>query len=422
MNQGKYMFPELLQPGSFGDLKDTDQRPFAEGNATEVARNGVSFTYKSSPYAGSRYSKEMNVSALSQMARHWSPILADLAFLRTQYLQRHSLKCLNLWNLWHFAQTATSIHAYLVRRSQNPFKSGDLPPRIGGLFKAAQGLFMTSQHMIHAGRSFDSVVNVKGFIEYIEANEIFTMPSTNKVCAGPPHMVEEFIEIALNGQKITSTPHPDLESVIGDMDAFFDYSDKRTKLMMVQYLFALQNQLLLNDLEKAMSSLGGPNFEPNKLKSILLPLKAEINRQSVELALHLLVEKASAYNIDGRLNRLFATERTSPPTEDPTIDTILEAFKSKFEKINSQEGRLALEFLFYYLGLEREALLVFMLLQGEIAQSLGTNDTIVLNGSHIAQMIPNNVSKIFSDWIGISVCNYSTDALFQCDSLQIEVK
>jgi hypothetical protein len=84
-----------------------------------------------------------------------------------------------------------------------------------------------------------------------------------------------------------------------------------------------------------MSSLGGPNFEPNELKSILLPLSAEVNRQSIELASHLL----SAYNIDGRLNRLFATERTSPPTEDPTIDTILKAFKSKFEKINSQEGR-----------------------------------------------------------------------------------
>lgn len=111
---------QSYKPGSFGDLKDTDQRPFSEGNATEAARNGVSFTYKSSPYAGSRHGKEMNVSALSQMTKHWSIILADLAFLRTQYLQRHSLKHLkNLWNLWHFACTATSIHAYLVRRSQN---------------------------------------------------------------------------------------------------------------------------------------------------------------------------------------------------------------------------------------------------------------------------------------------------------------
>jgi MFS family permease len=243
----KYMFPELLQPGSSGNLKDTDQRPFSEGNATEMARNGISFTYKSSPYAGSRHGKEMNVSALSQMAKHWSVILADLAFLRTQYLQRYSLKHLkNLWNLWHFAHTATSIHAYLVRRSQNPFKSGDLPPRIGGLFKAAQGLFMTSQHMICSGRPFDSVVNAKEFIEYIEANEIFTMSSTNRVCSGPPHMVNEFVVVALNGQKITSTPHPNLESIIGDMDAFFDYSDKRIKLLMVQYLLSLQTLLLLN--------------------------------------------------------------------------------------------------------------------------------------------------------------------------------
>ncbi|MGH9908862.1 MAG: hypothetical protein ACRD8U_25160, partial [Pyrinomonadaceae bacterium] len=107
------MFPELLQPDFFTDLKDTDQRPFGEGNATEAARNGVSFTYKRSPYAGSRHGKEMNVSALSQMAKHWSVILADLAFLRTQYLQRYSLKCLkNPWNLWHFGRTATVIHAY----------------------------------------------------------------------------------------------------------------------------------------------------------------------------------------------------------------------------------------------------------------------------------------------------------------------
>ncbi|MGH9960304.1 MAG: hypothetical protein ACREBC_24800, partial [Pyrinomonadaceae bacterium] len=318
---------------------------------------------------------------------------------------------------------ATVIHAYLVRRSQNPFKSGDLPPRLGGLFKAAQGLFMTSQHMIVSGRPFDSVVNAKGFIEYIEANEIFTMPSTNKVCSGPPHMVSEFVEVVLNGQKMTSTPHPNLESIIGDMDAFFDYSDKLIKLMIVQYLLGFQNVLLLNDLGKTMSSLDGPNYEANKLKSMLLPLTAEVDIQAVKLVLRLLLEKASAYNIDGRLNRLFATERTSLPTENPTIDTILEAFKSKFEKLDSQEGsRLALQFLFYYLGLEREALLVFMLLQGEIAQSLGRNDTTVLNGSHIAQMMPDNVSKILSDWIGISICNYSTHALFQCDSLQIEVK
>jgi hypothetical protein len=234
--------------------------------------------------------------------------------------------------------------------------------------------------------------------------------------------MNEFVEVALNGQKITSTPHPNLESIIGNMDAFFDYSDKRIKLLMVQYLLTLQTQLLLNELEKAMSSLGGPNFESNGLTPILLPLTAEVDIQAVELASHFLIEKASAYNIDGRLNRLFATERTLPPTEDPIIDTTLEAFKSKFEKINSQEGRLALQFLFYYLGLEREALLAFMLLQGEIAQSLGRNDTIVLNGSHIAQTMPNNVSKIFSDWIGISICNYSTHALFQGDSLQIEVK
>ena len=93
-----------------------------------------------------------------------------------------------------------------------------------------------SQHMILSGRPFDSVVNAKEFIEYIEANEIFTMSSTNKVCSGPLHMVNEFVVVALNGQKITSTPHPNLESIIGDMDTFFDYSDKRTKLMMVQYL------------------------------------------------------------------------------------------------------------------------------------------------------------------------------------------
>jgi len=419
----KYMFPELLQPDSFGDLKDTDQRPFFEGNATEAARNGVPFTYKSSPYAGSRHGKEMNVSALSQMAKHWSVILADLAFLRTQYLQRHSLKHLkNLWNLWHFSHIATSIHNYLVRRSQNPFKNGDLPLRIGGLFKAAQGLFMTSQHMILSGQPVDSVVNAKEFIEYTEANEIFTMPLTNKVCSAPLHMMNEFVEVALNGQKITSTAHPNLESIIGDMDAFFDYSDKRIKLMMVQYLFGFQTLLLLNDLGKAMSSLGGPHFESNELTPISLPLSAEVDIQAAESASHLLAEKVSAYNIDGKLNRLFATERTLPPIEDPAIDTISEAFKSKFEKINSQEGRLTLQFLFYYLGLEREAPLVFMLLQEEIAQSLGRNDTIALNGSHIAQTMPNNVSKIFSDWIGISICNYSTHALFQCDSLQIEVK
>jgi hypothetical protein len=33
-------------------------------------------------------------------------------------------------------------------------------------------------------------------------------------------MVDEFVVVALNGQKITSTPHPNLESIIGDMDAF----------------------------------------------------------------------------------------------------------------------------------------------------------------------------------------------------------
>jgi hypothetical protein len=60
--------------------------------------------------------------------------------------------------------------------------------------------------------------------------------------------------------------------------------------------------------------------------------------------------------------------------------------------------------------------------KGEIAQSLGRNGTMVLNGSHIVQVMPNNVSNIFADWIGISICNYSTHALFQCDSWQIKVE
>jgi hypothetical protein len=78
---------------------------------------------------------------------------------------------------------------------------------------------------------------------------------------------------------------------------------------MVQYLFALQNQLLLNDLEKAMSSLSEPNFESNDLRSILLPLCAEVNRQPVELVSHLL----SAYNIDGRLNPIVCYGKNIAP-------------------------------------------------------------------------------------------------------------
>ena len=177
-------------------LIDTQGRPLAEYNAPPILREGVPFDYRPCPYGHSRDSGSMNASALKQITSCWNELLDDLHLLRRVFTERYPMQ-MNYLLLSHFANFITSVPGFLARAGVLHWDA--VPDSLSGLFKSAQGLYLTANDIM-LRRGPDAAfkpVSTKDFIEHTEANRIFWVG--DRVCAGPTSLVWQFADAAING-------------------------------------------------------------------------------------------------------------------------------------------------------------------------------------------------------------------------------
>ncbi len=209
---------------------DTDGRQVGEANVfPRPLRLDTPTEWMACPFPGTRYmaDRPMNTSALKAMRNHWQQMMAALKLIRARFLERFPAAA-DRWTLAHVERLAALVLAVptyqLVRKGAD---AAPLHPALSSLFRVTDGLRMATHQMmfIPVGEPVlppDSPITAEAIFDYAERN--YSFHSETGVCAGPSHMVREFLDAVLHGEEDRDFAFdPDVAAALGDVDVAFDY-------------------------------------------------------------------------------------------------------------------------------------------------------------------------------------------------------
>jgi hypothetical protein len=174
----------------------------------------------------------MNVTALKSMIKHWKPMMVLLHRLRDRYLVRfpEAASGLGVGHIERFCNLVLAVPTYLLVRQPPAVASGCLHPLLSSLFRVTDGLRMTTNFMQvkltdRAPLHPEAPVTCAEIHDYVERTGAFL--SVHGVCAGPRPMVEEFLQVVVEGKVVAGAESVVLEGqaleALHGLDAAFDY-------------------------------------------------------------------------------------------------------------------------------------------------------------------------------------------------------
>jgi hypothetical protein len=194
---------------------DQEGRHIGEGNVFPLnMRMKMETEFRTCPYPGSRYRDDalMNVTALKSMTKHWKPTLRLLLTCREAFLKQYPLRPDGRWGLGDLHAVTCAVLAlptYLLMRAKNPVANGDVDPVLSSLFRTTDGVRMVAIYLLflpEAPMTYDTPISAEELLHVTERDNHFL--STRGVCAGPPHMVEEFLATLMGGKPVAGEPGP----------------------------------------------------------------------------------------------------------------------------------------------------------------------------------------------------------------------
>lgn len=209
---------------------DSDGRQVGEANVfPRPLRLDTPTEWMACPFPGTRYmaDRPMNTSALKAMRNHWPQMMAALKLIRARFLDRFPAATAG-WTLAHVERLAALVLAVptyqLVKAGMG---AKPLHPALSSLFRVTDGLRMATHQMmfIPVGEPVlppDSPVTAEAIFDYAERN--YSFHSETGVCAGPGHMVREFLDAVLHGEEDRDFSFdPEVAGALEAIDAAFDY-------------------------------------------------------------------------------------------------------------------------------------------------------------------------------------------------------
>lgn len=216
---------------------DTEGRQLGEASVRNGLLQPIRTEWRLCKYPGSRFQAgPMNMTALRSLQRHWPSVQAWAALLRDEFVRRNRLgpEPLSLGDIFLFSCAVLAMPAYLLMRSDNPLRGGEIDTALASLFRIIDGLRFPAEFMIFgvkewpAERDWSERITTSQFLHYVEKTNLFEGGESG-MCSGPPRMVEEFLDFVFTGRGSAFAP-ADLEAervrlirVIGDLDAAFAY-------------------------------------------------------------------------------------------------------------------------------------------------------------------------------------------------------
>src|SRR5207244_5284334 len=109
-------------------------------------------------------------------------------------------------------------------RGVEPVPNGQLDAGLAAMFRLIDGVRIVTTQLTRdtAGtHGCDRPLNAKGVYDYAERYSLFI--DTWGVCAGPAALIDEYLQVLLDGAAAPIQVEPNLASRVGDLDAAIDY-------------------------------------------------------------------------------------------------------------------------------------------------------------------------------------------------------
>jgi hypothetical protein len=187
---------------------DGDGRQVGEANVVPTRlRLDIATEWRACQYPGSRFRDEvpMNVTALKAMIKHWKPIVAMITRLRAAVRDRLEPSSAGDPESWTIGELHVLACVVLALPAYQLMKVHDRPPPpvhpvMSSLFRITDGIRMTTSAMqLSIGHQRNGDEPTNGAEVYAYADRYGMLLSKTGVCAGPKHMIDEFLRTAVDG-------------------------------------------------------------------------------------------------------------------------------------------------------------------------------------------------------------------------------
>jgi hypothetical protein len=222
---------------------DADDRQVGEANVfPPYMRLDRPTLWRTCTYSGTRYQpdKPMNVTALRIMRNQWRQMMMIIRRVRDSYIARFPKVAESGWTVGDIERMSVcvlALPAYMLLKAEGRIENGKLHPALSSAFRLTDGLRMLMHHMLfipfgEPTRSSDTPMTGPEIHAYAERN--FSFHTGQGVCAGPPAMVDDFLEVILDGEDPKGgwpdKIDPEVQEALDQLESAMDYG-----------LMALQN-------------------------------------------------------------------------------------------------------------------------------------------------------------------------------------
>ena len=213
---------------------DADDRQVGEANVyPQGLRLDRPTEWRTCQYAGSRYrdDKPMNVTALKAMIKHWKPMMAAILEVRRE-LGRRLGRTTGPWTvneLHTLSSVVLALPAFPLMLGGGTDSPPPLHPVLSSLFRITDGIRMTTFQMLFAPEPTHHADDPLGADElYAFAEHTNLLLGDTGVCAGPEHLIREFLAAVVDGKPVERADPRELpdevRALLAQMPAAVDYA------------------------------------------------------------------------------------------------------------------------------------------------------------------------------------------------------
>ncbi|HEX4381311.1 MAG TPA: hypothetical protein VH083_00100, partial [Myxococcales bacterium] len=199
---------------------DEDGRQVGENNVNDQLFLDLPTERRLCNYPGVRYQADnpINSTALKVMMRRWPEILSLTAQFRAAFLKRIPLRdqTMSAGELQLLSTAMAGAVASVMVRGVDPVPNGKLDGGLSGAIRLIDGVRVTTTTMIRDTASHhtcDRPVTAKYIGDYAELRGLFM--DNWGVCAGPQVLIDEYMNVLVDGTQAPIDVQPDFAARVG---------------------------------------------------------------------------------------------------------------------------------------------------------------------------------------------------------------
>ena len=220
-------------------LMGEDGRQLGEANTRPITFNrDIPAEVQACKYKGTRYGKDINISALRVAMQHFYDAASITVAVREYHMKQIGKSVSDVpgaWDLYVISRAAVALISYRYRYGKTSLDE-DIPNDLSSLYKLVTGVFVIFREMTraaHAGIEENKPFSGKELYNYADVNDMFSS-AENMVCAGSVAKITEFLELAIqgkshaNGGKLALKGEDDylafLRNYVSDLEGWYSYA------------------------------------------------------------------------------------------------------------------------------------------------------------------------------------------------------